>query len=166
MIRQMKEQDKRTQKFKDQCEHKIEQSEEREEQLRVSLMRREKEFSDKLITEGYKLQAQHEKASREIERNYMRDLAGVLGIDMPQQLLEYDAFMELAKSKVKRLQTKIDMLMSQRETFKPVSSYEITNDNLSQANQIRQLSDRRAIDARTGEFQNLASNQASISIPQ
>ena len=90
-----------------------------------------------MVTEGYKMQAQHEQSNREIERNYMRDLACVLGIDMPQQLLEYDAFMELARSKVKRLQTKIEMLMSQREPYKPVSSYEITTENLNQATQIR-----------------------------
>ena len=46
-------------------------------------MQQEKEYSDKMITEGYKMQAQHEKAYREVERSYMRDLAGVLGIDMP-----------------------------------------------------------------------------------
>ena len=37
-----------------------------------------------MITEGYKMSAQHEKAYREIEKTYMRDLATVLGIDMPQ----------------------------------------------------------------------------------
>lgn len=46
-------------------------------------MKREKEHQDKMITEGYKMQAQHEKSYREVERNYMRDLAGVLGIDLP-----------------------------------------------------------------------------------
>ena len=56
----------------------------------MRLMQAEKEHHDKMITEGYKSQAQHEKAYREIEKNYMRDLSGVLGIDMPQQLLEYD----------------------------------------------------------------------------
>ena len=50
----------------------------------MQLVRREKELNDKLITEGYKMQAQHEKAYRDIERNYMRDLAGVLSIDLPQ----------------------------------------------------------------------------------
>ena len=109
MIRQMKEQDRRTQKFREQCEDKLAQSEEREEALKVQLMTREKQMNDKMITEGYKMQAQQEKAVREIEKNYMRDLAKVLGIDMPQQLLEYDQFIELAK--FKRFQTKIDMLM-------------------------------------------------------
>jgi len=90
MIAKMKEQDRRTQRFKEQSEHKIGEAEEREEALRVKLMQKEKELSDKLVTESYKWQAQHEKSFREIERNYMRDLAGVLGIDMPQQALEYD----------------------------------------------------------------------------
>ena len=48
------------------------------------------------------MQAQQEKTYREIERNYMRDLALVLGIDMPSRMLEYDQFIELAKSKIVR----------------------------------------------------------------
>ena len=65
-------------------------------------MRREKEFQDKLVAEQYKMQAQQEKTYREIERNYMRDLALVLGINMPSRMLEYDQFIELAKSKIVR----------------------------------------------------------------
>ena len=43
-----------------------------------------------MVTETYKMQAKHEKAYREVENRYMRDLAGVIGIDMPQQLLDYE----------------------------------------------------------------------------
>ena len=86
-----------------------------------------------MITEGYKMQAQHEKAYREIEKNYMRDLAGVLGIDLPQQALEYDQFIELAMSKYKRMQTKVEMLMQHREPFKPMSSHQLTSDNMEAA---------------------------------
>ena len=78
----------------------------------MQLMRQEKELKNQMVTENYKKQAQHEKAYREVERSYMRDLASVLGIDLPQKMIEYDAFMELARGKVKRLQTKIEMLMS------------------------------------------------------
>ena len=42
MIHQMKEQDRRTKKFKSQMEDKILEAEEREESLRVQLMRQEK----------------------------------------------------------------------------------------------------------------------------
>ena len=63
----------------------------------------------------------------------MRDLAGVLSIDLPQQLLEYDQFIELARSKVTRLTTKIKMLMSQREPFQATSSYELTDANMNAA---------------------------------
>jgi len=57
--------------------------------------------------------------------------------------------MELAQSKIKRLQTKIEMLMSQREPFKPVSSYELTSENMNQAKQIRGFSERRESETRS-----------------
>ena len=103
----------------------------------MQLCRREKELQDRMVTETYKMQAKHEKAYREVENRYMRDLAGVMGIDMPQQLLDYEQFMELAKGKIKRWQTKIDMLMQQREPSKPGASYDLTKDNMNQAIQIR-----------------------------
>ena len=38
-------------------EQKLDEAEAREESLRVQLMRQEKELRDKMVTEGYKMQA-------------------------------------------------------------------------------------------------------------
>ena len=67
----------------------------------------------------------------------MRDMAQVVGIDLPQKMIDYEAFMDLARGKVRRLQTKIEMLMSQREPYKPVTSYELTQENQQQIDHIR-----------------------------
>lgn len=57
MIHSMKEQDRSQKKYKSSIEFKLAQAEEREEALRVQLMRTEKEMKDKMVTEGYKMQA-------------------------------------------------------------------------------------------------------------
>lgn len=57
MISQMKDQDRRTQRFKDKMEQKVAEAEEREEGLKVKLMCQEKELKNKMVTENYKAQA-------------------------------------------------------------------------------------------------------------
>ena len=46
-------------------------------------------------------------------------------------MCEYDRFVELAKSKITRLQTKIEMLMQNREPFTATTSAELTTENLN-----------------------------------
>lgn len=128
----MKEQDRNSINYKNSIELKLAQAEEREEVLRVQLMRNKKEMKDKMVTEGYKMQAQQQQTYKDVEKNYVRDLAAVLGIDMPyQEQVEYGAFIELVRNKVNRLQTKIEMLTANREPYNP---YEATSQNLNQSN--------------------------------
>lgn len=109
---------KNTMQMKDQ----VEQLENQMEQERVNAVRREADLNDRLETEGLRLQAANEKAYREMERRYMKDFAEILQIDLPQQLMEYGQFSEMAKSKIKRLHAKIDMLMQSRDSLRKVHS--------------------------------------------
>ena len=42
----------------------------------------------------------NEKEYREMEKRYMRDFSLILGIDQPQQMVEYDTFVEMVRSKI------------------------------------------------------------------
>ena len=91
-----------------------------------------------MLTEGLKLQALNEKEYREMEKRYMRDFSLILGIDQPQQMVEYDAFVEMVRSKIQRLNTKVEMLMCQREPYKATSSQALTQNYLDEAEHIKQ----------------------------
>ena len=68
-------------------------------------MNKEKQMQHQLLTESLKLTAQNEKEYREMERKYMRDFSLILEIDQPQQMVEYDTFVQMVRSKIQRLNT-------------------------------------------------------------
>ena len=65
----------------------------------------------------------------------MRDFSLILEIDQPQQMVEYETFVQMVKSKVTRLNTKIDLLTYQREPY--TSSDGLTNHYIKEAEQIK-----------------------------
>ena len=97
-----------------------------EHKLRAEVLEKENDLKKQLMTEGLKLQALNEKEYREMERKYMRDLSSILDIDQPQQMADYQTFVDMVRSKVQRLNTKIEMLMGQREPLKITTSSNAT----------------------------------------
>ena len=138
VVAELKEQDRINKVLKEECEDRIAAVEQREDNLRIEMMNKENQLSDKLLTESLKLQALNEKEYRDMERRYMRDFSMILGIDQPQKMVDYETFIEMAKSKVQRLSTKIDLLMCQREPNKVGSSQTLTQNYLNEAEYIKQ----------------------------
>lgn len=91
---------------------KLAEAEKYVETLRSRNEHYKKALKDRESADDFRSQALQEKLYREVERKYMRDLADALQIDIPHKLIEYDGFIELAKHKVKRLKTKIEMLLA------------------------------------------------------
>ena len=76
---------------------------------------RENKFQSKLLEESLKLHALNEQEFRKQEQAYMRDFAEICGISLPAQLIDYKTFVEMARSKVLRLNTKIQILTTAKE---------------------------------------------------
>ena len=70
-----------------------------------------------------------------MEKKYMRDFSLILEIDQPMQMVEYETFVQMVKSKVTRLNTKIDLLTYQREPHS--SSDGLTKHYMKEAEHIK-----------------------------
>ena len=137
LVAELKDQSKRSKQIKEDCEDKVAKMEQQEHKLRAEMLEKENDLKKKLMTEGLKLQALNEKEYREMEKKYMRDFSAILGIDQPQQMVDYTTFVEMVKSKIQRMNTKIEMLMGQREPLKITTSSNATQGYLDQAEHIK-----------------------------
>ena len=137
LVAELKDQSKRSKQLKEDCEDKVAKMEQQEHKLRAEMLEKENDLKKKLMTEGLKLQALNEKEYREMEKKYMRDFSAILGIDQPQQMVDYTTFVEMVRSKVQRMNTKIEMLMGQREPLKITTSSNATQGYLDEAERIK-----------------------------